>query len=207
MNLTNKSTVIESSGYFLPEERITSDSIEFELKSVYKKLRLPFGRLELMTGIKERRIWPEGFKPSEISTNAALAALEKSSIHKNEIDLLIHSSVCRDFLEPATASVVHNNLGLKEDCMIFDLSNACLGFLNSIIMASELIESGKVHSALIVSGENGGPLLKETIRTILADDKLTRKTVKKYIANLTIGSAGVAFILTNKKYAPNRPQI
>jgi 3-oxoacyl-[acyl-carrier-protein] synthase-3 len=174
---------------------------------VYDRLKLPYGRLELQTAIKGRGYWPVGTQPSSISTGAAVKALEKSSFSNTDIDLLIHSSVCRDFLEPSTASTIHNLLELKPECISFDLSNACLGFVNSISVACEMIENGSIKTALIVSGENSGPLLEETISKLNNDESITRKTIKKYIANLTIGSSGVAFIITHKDLAPDGHKI
>ena len=46
---------LESFGYTLPEEIVTSDDIEHRLEPLYSRLRLPQGRLELMTGISQRR--------------------------------------------------------------------------------------------------------------------------------------------------------
>lgn len=200
-------TVIASYGYVLPEATFTSEQIEEKLTPTYEKLNLPHGRLELMTGIKERKYWPVGTRPSQLSTLAALNCLEKSSIKKEDIDLLIHASVCRDFLEPATASVVHANLNLSPKAMIFDLSNACLGVLNAIVVAANMIETSQIKSALIVSGENGGPLLENTISELLTNEKIDRKNIKKYIANLTIGSAATAFLITHESLAPQMPKI
>ena len=123
------------------------------------------------------------------------------------MDLLIHASVCRDFLEPATASVVHAQLGLAPHTMIFDLSNACLGVINSMVVAANMIENGQIKTALIVSGENAGPLLKNTINELLTNPNIDRKNIKKYIANLTIGSAATAIMLTHKSLSPDAPQI
>ncbi len=189
--------VIENYAYHDPEVFLSSEELERRLAPVYNRLKLPFGRLELQTSIKFRGFWPVGTKPSSIATGAAIKALEKSKFDKNEIDLLVHSSVCRDFLEPSTASSIHNNLGLRADCMSFDLSNACLGFVNAITVASDMIENGTIKTALIVSGENSGPLIEETIQKLNNDISITRKTIKKFVANLTIGSSGVAFILTH----------
>ena len=161
-----KNVVIESFGYDLADTTVSSSNIETRLAPLYAKLKLPEGRLELMTGITERRMWAPGTKPSDLSTNAARKCLAKSRIPASDIDLLIHASVCRDFLEPATASVVHANLGLSRNAMIFDLSNACLGVINAIVVAGNMIESGQIKSALIVSGENGGPLLENTINEL-----------------------------------------
>lgn len=202
-----ENAVIESMAYYLPDNEVTSTDIEERLIPLYQKLNLPEGRLELMTGIKSRRMWPLGTKPSDLSTCAANNLLEKSKIAKTEIDLLIHASVCRDFLEPATASVVHANLSLSKNCMIFDLSNACLGVINAMVVAANMIERGSIKNALIVSGENGGPLLESTIRELLSNPNIDRKNLKKYIANLTIGSAATAIMLTHKCYSSKSPRI
>lgn len=194
--------VIESYAYYLPEQILSSNDIENKLHKTYERLKLLEGRLELMTGIKERRIWDAGTKPSDLSTKAALNLFSKSKIKKEEVDLLIHASVCRDFLEPATASVVHQNLGLTENCMLFDLSNACLGVINAITVAAKMIESKVIKNALIVSGENSGPLLANTINELLNNESVTRKDIKKYIANLTIGSAATALIISSKENHP-----
>ena len=199
--------VIESYGYDLSEKSVKSSDIETRLAPLYTKLKLPEGRLELMTGISERRMWEPGTKPSDLSTAAAKKCLAKSKIAPSDVDLLIHASVCRDFLEPATASVVHANLGLSRSAMIFDLSNACLGVINAIVVAGNMIESGQIKSALIVSGENGGPLLENTVDELLNNPAIDRKNIKKYIANLTIGSAATAIMITHKSLSPDSPAV
>lgn len=199
--------VIESFGYDLSDNEVKSSDIETRLAPIYEKLKLPEGRLELMTGITARRQWAPGTRPSDLSTKAALKALSNSKVKKEEIDLLIHASVCRDFLEPATASVVHANLGLSPKAMIFDLSNACLGVINAIVVAGNMIESGQIKSALIVSGENGGPLLESTINELLTNPDIDRKNIKKYIANLTIGSAATALVIAHKDLSPDSPMV
>ena len=200
-------TVIESYAAFLPKVAISSDDIEKRLAPLYQRLKLPEGRLELMTGIKERRHFAIGELPSNLSTEAGRKAMIKEKIDPQSIDLLIHASVCRNFLEPATASVVHHQLGLSSNCIFFDLSNACLGVLNAMVVAATMIENGQIKRALICSGENGAPLLEETIKKLNHDESINRKSVKKYFANLTIGSGAVALVLSHQSLAPNAPRL
>ncbi|WP_269526848.1 3-oxoacyl-ACP synthase III [Coraliomargarita parva] len=192
---------IESIAYALPEEVWTSADVEAKLAGVYERLRLPEGRLELMTGIRERRFWPKGTPASVASAKAGEAVLAKSSFGRESMDLLIHSAVCRDRLEPATASYVHGLLGLSGGTQIFDVSNACLGFLNAMVVAASMIECGQIERALICSGENGRPLVENTLAQ-LQNPELTRKTIKPYFANLTIGAGAVAAVLCRKDLAP-----
>ncbi|GHC03422.1 3-oxoacyl-ACP synthase III [Cerasicoccus arenae] len=192
---------IESLAYAEPPEVWTSDAIEARLAPLYERIKLPAGRLELMTGIHERRFWPTDHAPSAASAEAGERALAQSQFAPEDIDLLIHCAVCRDRLEPATASAVHAALGLGQHCQLFDLSNACLGFINGLIVAGGLIESGQARRVMLVSGENGRPLLEHTLRLLLEGDH-TRQSVKPYFANLTIGAGAVAAILCRTDEAP-----
>jgi 3-oxoacyl-[acyl-carrier-protein] synthase-3 len=106
-------------------------------------------------------------------------------------------------LEPASASFAHRKIGLPATAQIFDLSNACLGFLNSIVVAAGLIESGQIRSALIAAGENGRPLVEETVRTLLAGS-LDRNAIKPFFANLTIGCGAVAALVCHRDLAKGR---
>jgi len=196
---------LHSFAYEEPEEFLTTDEIENELSALYERAKLPAGRLELQTGIKRRGFWKKGTPPSSIATKAAEKILQ--NFPREKIDLLLHASVCRDFLEPATAAKVHFNLKLSPHCMISDLSNACLGVLSSILIAGQMIEHGVIKTALIVSGENSGPLLEETIRHLKTDPLMDRKRIKPFIASLTIGSAGVAILITHESLAPKSPKV
>ena len=198
MQFTN--VAIESIAYALPEEVWTSAEVEARLGALYQRLGLPEGRLELMTGIQERRFWPTEMPASEASALAGKAVLERSAFSAESMDLLIHSAVCRDRLEPATASYVHGLLGLPGQTQIFDLSNACLGFLNGLVVAGGLIESGQIDRALICSGENGRPLMEHTLRALLQPEQ-TRQSIKPYFANLTIGAGAVAAVVCRKDLA------
>ena len=192
---------IASFGTVYPPDVVTSGDIEERLRPLYETLRLPAGRLELMTGIQERRFWPDNRLPSAASAEAGEKALQAWGGDRAGIELVVHCGVCRDRLEPATAAYVHGLLGLSTGCQIFDVSNACLGFLNGLTLVSGLIESGQISRALIVSGENGRPLLEHTIQTLL-NGTFTRQTIKPYFANLTIGAGAVACVLTHRDEAP-----
>lgn len=204
MNFTK--VAIESLEYALPDTVWTSEAVEAKLAPLYSRLGLPEGRLELMTGIQERRFWPVDFRASSASALAGEAVLKVSRFKRHTMDLLMHSAVCRDRLEPATASYVHHALALSAETQIFDVSNACLGFLNALVIAASMIESGQIERALICSGENGRPLMEHTIAELL-EPQQTRKSIKPYFANLTIGAGAVAAVVCRADLAPERPQL
>ena len=100
-----------------PGEAVSSDALEARLAPLYDRLKLPAGRLELMTGIRERRFYPPGTKPGTVSAESANAALDRAAadhgLNRRDVAALIHGSVCRDRLEPATACAVHAACGLS----------------------------------------------------------------------------------------------
>ncbi len=186
-------------GYELPTNEVTSEELEGRLSTVYERLKLPLGRLELMSGIQARRFWNTGTRPSEGAALAGRKALEASKVSPGEIDCLIFTSVCRDMMEPATASFVHRSLGISPHCHIFDISNACLGFLNGMIVMANMIELGQVRRGLIVAGETAEDLVESTVRHLLTDTSLTRKKIKPLFASLTIGSGAVALVMEDRR--------
>lgn len=197
MRFTN--VCLEAIGAEIPSEVWSSDDIEQRLEPLYHRLKLPEGRLQLMTGIEQRRVWPANTLPSEPSTRTAAAALEVADFDRRQVGCFIHASVCRDFLEPATASRVHHQVGLPKDCWVYDLSNACLGILNGAVQIATLIESGVIEAGIVVGTESSRALLAQTMQTLNCDESLNRKTVKPAFASLTIGSGSCAWLLTHRR--------
>ena len=183
----------------LPPHVVTSDEIEARLQPVYERLSLPAGRLELMTGIRERRFFNLGTRPGTVSARTVQRALEQSGVDRRHIGALIHGSVCRDQLEPATASFVHHAAGLPDAALVLDVSNACLGILNGMVMVADMIELGHISAGIVVGTEIGRPLVEGTIDRLLADPDVTRKSIKYEIASLTIGSGSAAVVLCDRR--------
>ena len=195
---------LESIGYTLPREIVTTDALEHSLGPVYERLRLPHGRLELMTGIRERRFFSPGSLPSAVSRLSAAQAIQASGIDPSQIGALVHGSVCRDVLEPATACAVHHDLGLPESCLIYDVSNACLGILTGMIQVANMIELGQIRAGIVVGTECGRQLVENTVKELNEDTSLNRQNIKHLIASLTIGSASVAVLLCDTELSQTK---
>ena len=198
-----KKVCVESFGYELPETIITSLSLEERLAPIYNKLNLRYGRLEMMTGIRERRLWNDGVSPSQASIKAAEKAISRSGIKKEDIGCLLHTSVSRDFLEPATATVVHDSLGLPSTATIFDISNACLGFINGMVTLANMIELGQVKAGIVVGCESSKRVVDAIIDKTLLDPDITKEKVKVAFATLTLGSGAVAAVLAHSSLSRN----
>lgn len=188
---------IEGMGYVLPERVVSSAWIEEQLTPVYQSLGLPAGQIEYLTGIKERRWWTDGIQVSDSAATAAERAIASTSIDKSEIQCLISASVCRDYIEPATAVIVHHKVGLNPTALNFDVSNACLGFLNGMVLVANMIELGQIEAGIVVAAEDVGKGQLKTIER-LVNEPPDKSALRENLATFTLGSGAVAMVLRRK---------
>lgn len=186
---------IDAFGYELAPNVITSDDIEERLESLYDVLHFQKGQLEALTGIRERRFWDPGQRMSDGAVKAGRKAIEASGVLPGDIGMLIYGGVCRDNLEPATACAVSHGLGLGPDTHIFDVSNACLGILNGMILVANAIELGQIRAGLLVSCESARQIIDFTIERLLETKDMEH--FKQTVATLTGGSGAVAVLMTS----------
>lgn len=192
-----RNVAIEALGYDLAPHRVTSDWLEDQIGDTMQRLGVPKGRLEQLSGIRERRFWDEGTLPSSVATNAARKALESAEVDPSQVGIVINTSVCQDYLEPSTACFVHRNLGLPPRAGNYDVRNACLGFLNGMAIAANMIEAGQINYALVVDGEGAQEAVMSTIRRLQAPTT-TVQEFRDNFATLTLGSGAAAMLLAHK---------
>ena len=179
---------IESLGVYIPNRVLSTKDLEGRLK-----LSRPL-RLELLTGIRERRECESGEDSLTLGEEAALDCLSSSKYDSNDIEMIIYSAITRyvgglkHLYEPAVSILLKERLGC-ENAICFDLTNACAGMLSAFHVASDFIERGMVKNCLVISGEYITSLAHNAIEHIKTPDS-------PQIASLTLGDAGGAAILS-----------
>lgn len=117
------------------------------------------------TGIKERRVASKDEVPSDMGAKAALQAMQRAGIKKEEIDLIICATVTPDFLcMPSTACVIAGKLDMP-NVMAFDISAACTGFVYALNVAKAFIESNLKKNVLVIGAEKYSSILNYQDRT------------------------------------------
>ena len=184
---------------------LTSKEINERLQPTLERLGIRADVLGDIAGIHARRLWDQGTQASDVATLAGRKALEDAGITADMVGLLINTSVSRDYLEPSTASIVSGNLGIGEECVTFDIANACLAFINGMDMAALMLERGDIDYALIVDGETSNLVYEKTIERLSRPD-ITAEEVKNELAALTTGSGAAAMLLCHRSLAPEAPR-
>lgn len=187
-------------------EVVTSASIDERLAPFYERTGTSPGLLESLAGIRERRQWPEDVSFMAAAAMAGEKALATSGIDRSRVGLLIDSSVCRERLEPSSAVTVHDHLRLPSTCQNFDLSNACLGFLNGIQVAGAMIETGQIDYALIVDGEGTRQIHETTIQKLLRPESSVEDLFENF-ATLTLGSGSASMVIGRHSENPGSHRV
>lgn len=187
-------TAVVSVAHVDAPEVVTSAQFDERLAETYARVGAQPGLLENLAGINERRWWPEGHLFTDAAAAAGAKALEASGVRVDDIGLLIDTSVCRDRLEPSSAVTVHNALDLPSWCLNFDLANACLGFVNALQLAGNMIDSGQIDYALIVDGEGSRVTQEKTLERLASPDATMADLFAEF-ATLTLGSGGAAAVV------------
>lgn len=198
---------IESFGLHFPDREVASVELEDRLSPLYRRLGIPFGTLERLSGVKTRYLWEVGVAPSAMATEAARVALKNSTCAPSDLGAIINCSVTRDFFEPATACLVHRNLELSESCMAMDVTNACIGFSNGLMLMGNLIERGVIEAGLLVSAENITRIVESTTNFLVHKDDVTREELLRMLPTFTLGCGAVAMVLTHRDRAPKGHRI
>jgi len=196
-----KNVVIQAIAAIEPPIRVTSRELSERLKPTMQRLGIRTDLLEELSGIVARRLWNKGTLPSDAATLAAEKVIAQSQIDRQRIGIIINTSVCRDYLEPSTACIVHGKLGLSESCINFDVGNACLAFVNGMDIAARMLEREEIDYALIVDGESSGPITEATIERLLGPD-IDMKQFRAEFASLTLGSGAAAMIMARRELVP-----
>ena len=173
---------------------VSSKSFDKRLKDTLKGLKLPQGLLQRVAGVSTRRNWEHPSDYIEGAADAGRRALDEAGVRPDQIGLLINASVSREMLEPSVAVAVHDSIGLSPAAMNFDITNACLGFVNGMTVAASMIDAGQIDYALIVAGEDMSRVQEATVER-LGRNGITRDEYLNEFATLTLGSGAAAAVL------------
>ncbi len=174
-------TIFADIGAYIPARKV--DNAEIEDRVNHRKKLLPEGALMRLFGCETRYYAAPQEQTSDLAAQAAMPIVEKYG--SNNIDFLIFASASSDLLEPATANIVQQKLGLR--CPVMDVKNACNSFVSGLQTADAMIQAGFYEQILIVTGER----LSSVINFEIQDAAHLRRS----LAAFSLGDAGTAVLV------------
>jgi 3-oxoacyl-(acyl-carrier-protein) synthase III len=172
-------------GYATPRCLVTSGEVEDRISQASGRLPVPPGTIAKTTGIDTRYMVGPGEYASSLAADAARRALDDAGIAREDIDLLVFASASQDQVEPATAHIVADILGLRAPG--FDAKNACNSFVNGVEIAEAFIRTGRANRVLVVSGETPTLATRWAVRSL--------KELRRSFIGYTLGDLGTAAVV------------
>lgn len=105
------------------------------------------------TGIKRRYIASPTDSASQLSTDAAKKALEKTGINPDQIGLILVATFSPDYTFPPVSAKVQSNLKAK-NAQIIDINTCCTGVVTGLTLACDRMKSdAEIKYALVIGVE------------------------------------------------------
>jgi len=142
---TTYRAAITGYGSFAPQKRLTNQDLA-------KMVDTSDEWITARTGIKVRHITSDSETTAFLATQAAKRALAQANLNPRNLDMLILATVTPEMVFPATSCFVQSALGAKKAC-VFDLHAACSGFIYSLGVVQQFLESGRYNNALVIGAE------------------------------------------------------
>lgn len=172
---------------FLPERLVTNNEIESQINLNGE----PFqeGMLKKLFGCEKRYFADENTQVSDLATLAGNIIKNRTD---HPIDLLIFAAASSDLIEPATANIVQQKMGLV--CPVMDIKNACNSVVTAIEAASAFVSSGMYNNVLIVNGEKLSEVINFNPRNY--------EHMLECLSGYSLGDAGSAILINSIEGSP-----
>ena len=134
-----------STGRYLPDCVVTNDDLAKRVDTSDEWIRT-------RTGIRERRIAPDGVNTAHMGAAAGKIAMERAGVEPGEVDIVILSTATPDRWLPSTACDAQALLGCT-NAFAFDVMAACTGFLYALSIAEGYLIAGRAEVVLVIAAE------------------------------------------------------
>jgi len=136
-----------------------------------------------ITGVKQRHTSKPQQTSADLAYEAGSQLLKELEWDPNTIDVLIFATQSPLFALPSTAFFLQKRLGIKTDCVVFDMNLGCSAATVGIQVVSSLLQQGSQNSrGLLLVSDSVAQLMPDVTPNELADQIL-------------FGSAGAAIAL------------
>ena len=117
------------------------------------------------SGIERLHVAAEHETTSDLCYKAAELILNSENINRSIIDGVVFVSQTHDYYNPATSCVLQGKLGLPNDCVCFDISYGCSGYIYGVFQAATLIGSGACNNVIVLAGDTNTKTIRPHIKS------------------------------------------
>lgn len=106
------------------------------------------------TGVERKHYVSPGTTACDLCLKAAEKLINELGWERDSIDAICNVTQTPDYLNHPNGFVLHEKLGLSDDCMVLDLFHGCPGWVIGLSTVSFLMSSGQLKRVLLMDGDN-----------------------------------------------------
>jgi 3-oxoacyl-[acyl-carrier-protein] synthase III len=110
-------------------------------------------KLKEVMGFDKRRVVEPGTCVSDLAVHGLQHLFETGLLQRDKIDALLLVTQTPDHFVPPTSSIVQGRLGLKQDMLCLDISQACAGFVIGLMQAFMLLEQESIKKVVLINAD------------------------------------------------------
>ncbi|HKS46935.1 MAG TPA: 3-oxoacyl-[acyl-carrier-protein] synthase III C-terminal domain-containing protein [Amycolatopsis sp.] len=181
----------------LPSNQVTNDEVVANVRQASAR-NLSARELDVVeemmwelfksTGTRVRYHRSDAEHAVDLAVRAGRRALDSAGLDPLDIDLLIYVGIGRGIVEPASANIYQDLLGLR-DATAFDVLDACASWVRALELAHLFLANGRYRNVMIMNAEFAG---REVHRYELG----SVEEFAHWHPSVTIGEAATATIVT-----------
>jgi 3-oxoacyl-[acyl-carrier-protein] synthase-3 len=141
-------TKIAGIGSYVPEKVVTNADLVKIMDTTDEWIQERTGILQRRYGKKHEET------PTSMAAEAAMVAIDRAGISKEDIDFIIFATLSPDYFFPGCGVLLQRELGITHtEIGALDVRNQCSGFVYGMTVADQFIRTGTYKNILLVGSE------------------------------------------------------
>lgn len=137
---------INSIASYIPEN--TSSNLEYLDKfSIDEKF------LKEKVGVFEKKYASENQSASDLALKALENLINKTKIDEKDIDILVVVTQNPDSNIPHVSGILHHKANLKKNCLTFDISLGCSGYVYGLSVMKSVMEANSLENGILITAD------------------------------------------------------
>jgi 3-oxoacyl-[acyl-carrier-protein] synthase-3 len=108
-------------------------------------------KLMKVMGYGKHRLVEPGVCSSDLAVHGLREMVAAGDFSPTDVDALIVITQSPDYLMPPTSSVIHAELGFKQDLICIDIPQGCAGYLIGLIQAFMMLDQPSIRQVVLIN--------------------------------------------------------
>jgi 3-oxoacyl-[acyl-carrier-protein] synthase-3 len=178
--------------------RVLTSEIEERAMSAISRtpFKVPDNFIRFYTNVMERYFWKDDVRLEE-ECRKLLGRCRDEKVDFSKIKLPIYAALTKEIIEPSTMIRIMKGFPFPKEAMPFDISNACLGMANAVVMIANAVNSGQTEQGLAIGFEDSRQVTLDTLKDL--QEHYTANKDKQHLRlntpSLTLGSGALSIVV------------